>query len=99
MYNQLTVDERYTLCTMNRAGCSAREIGRTLGRSHTTIRRELSRNACHATDGAYRPSKAQERTNGRRRRSRQIKHHPPEIYDWVEAVLQEAQWSPEQIAD
>src|SRR5690554_2461415 len=99
MYNQLTVDERYTLGTMNRAGCSAREIGRTLGRSHTTIRRELLRNACHATDGAYRPSKAQERTNGRRRRSRQIKHHSPEIYDWIEVVLQEEQWSPEQIAD
>lgn len=91
MYNQLTVNERYTLGTMNRAGCNAREIARALDRSHTTIRRELLRNACHATDGAYRPSKAQERTNGRRRRSRQIKHHPPEIYEWIETVLQEEQ--------
>lgn len=99
MYNQITEHERYTLGTMNRAGFSARAIGRALDRSHTTIRRELSRNACHATDGAYRPSKAQERTNGRRRRSRQGKHHAPEIYEWVETVLQEEQWSPEQIAD
>ena len=94
MYNQLTEHERYTLDAMNRAGFSARHIARVLDRSHTTIRRELSRNACHATDGACRPGKAQERTNGRRRRSRQIKHHLPEIYDWIGAVLQEEQWSP-----
>jgi transposase, IS30 family len=99
MYHQLTEHERYTLGAMNRAGLSARQIGRLLERSHTTIQRELRRNACHATDGAYRPSKAQERTNGRRRRSRQVKHHPPEVYEWIEAVLQEEQWSPEQMAD
>lgn len=49
--------ERYTLGTMNRAGMGARRPGRLFGRSHTTIRRELLRNACHATDGACRPSK------------------------------------------
>ena len=98
MYSQLTEPERYTLGRMNRAGFSARQIARVLDRSHTTIGRELSRNACHATDGAYRPSKAQERTNGRRRRSRQVKQHPPEVYEWIEAGLQEEQWSPEQMA-
>jgi Transposase and inactivated derivatives, IS30 family len=99
MYSQLTEPERYTLGTMNRAGFSARRIARTLDRSHTTIRRELKRNACHATDGAYRPSKAQERTNGRRRRSRLVRHHAPEVYEAIETLLQREQWSPEQIAD
>lgn len=99
MYNQLTEPERYTVGAMNRAGFSARQIARTLNRSHTTISRELSRNACHATDRAYRPSKAQERTNGRRRRSRRVKLHAPEVYVAVEELLQYQQWSPEQIAD
>lgn len=99
MYSQLTEQERYTLGTMNRAGFSARAIARLLRRSHTTISRELARNTCHATDSAYRPSKAQERTNGRRRRSRRVQHHPPEVYEAIEDLLQREQWSPEQIAD
>ena len=45
------------------------------------------------------PSKAQEHANGRRRRSRRVKHHAPEVYDRIEDLLQDEQWSPEQIAD
>ncbi|WP_454829416.1 helix-turn-helix domain-containing protein [Pseudoxanthomonas wuyuanensis] len=47
MYSQLTEQERYTVGAMNRAGFSARQIGRLLKRSHTTIQRELRRNALH----------------------------------------------------
>ena len=79
-------------------GLGVRAIGRMLGRAASTISREVARNRCHATDGAYRPSKAQERTNGRRRRSRQVKHHSPELYAEIEAMLRCEQWSPEQIA-
>ena len=99
MYHQLTEPERYTLGTLNRLGLTAHAIARLMERSPSTISRELKRNACHATDGAYRPSKAQERTNGRRRRSRQVKHHASEVYATVEDLLQREQWSPEQIAD
>ena len=98
MYSQLTEAERYTLSVLKREGRSIREIARALDRQASTISRELKRNSCHRTDGAYRPSKAQERTNGRRRRSRQVKHHAPEVYAHVEALLAEQQWSPEQIA-
>jgi IS30 family transposase len=76
-----------------------RGIARALGVAASTISREIKRNRCHATDGAYRPSKAQERTNGRRRRSRQVRHHAPAVYEWLEAQLLDKQWSPEQIAD
>lgn len=67
-------------------------------RSASTISRELARNRCHATDGAYRPSKAQERTNGRRSRSRRVRHHGPELYARIEALLRREQWSPEQLS-
>jgi IS30 family transposase len=77
---------------------SGRAIARLLERNPSTISREIRRNACDATDGAYRPSKAQERTNGRRRRSRQVKHHGLELYARIEAMLRTEQWSPEQIA-
>jgi transposase, IS30 family len=99
MYSQLTESERYTLGVLKREGRSIRGIALALGRQASTISRELKRNSCHRTDGAYRPSKAQERTNGRRSRSRQVKHHPAEVYAHVEALLAEEQWSPEQIAN
>lgn len=98
LYSQLTEQERYTVGVLRRQGWSLRAIGRDLGRAASTISRELERNRCHATDGAYRPSKAQERTNGRRRRSRQVRHHGDEVYARIEALLRSEQWSPEQIA-
>lgn len=99
LYSQLTERERYTVALLRREGRSMRGIARALDVAASTISRELKRNRCHATDGAYRPSKAQERTNGRRRRSRQVRHHAPGVYEWIEQQLLEKQWSPEQIAD
>lgn len=98
LYSQLTEQERYTVGVLRRQGLSGRAIAYVLDRSPSTISREIRRNACHATDGAYRPSKAQERTNGRRRRARQVKQHGPEVYARIEALLGGEQWSPEQIA-
>jgi len=102
MYNQLTEGERYTLSVLKRAGHSFRSIARHLQRSPSTISREISRNATmdhKRPRPLYVPSKAQEHANGRRRRSRQVKHHAPEVYAHVEALLAENQWSPEQIAN
>ncbi|NZA26360.1 IS30 family transposase [Luteimonas sp. SJ-92] len=98
MYHQLTEQERYTLSVLHRDGQSLRTIARILDRSPSTISREIQRNRCHRTDGAYRPSKAQQRTNGRRRRTRQVRQHDADIYGRIEALLRYAQWSPEQIA-
>src|SRR5699024_1165975 len=99
MYHQLTEPERYTLGVLKRQGLSLRAIASILGRHASTLSREIRRNACHLTDGAYRPSKAQRRTNGRRRRSRSVRHHDQAIYTTIENLLQEQQWSPEQIAN
>lgn len=95
-YCQLTPADRYTLSLLRKEGLTPAAIARVLGRNRSTISRELKRNTC-ALDGAYRYSKAQERTNGRRRRCRQGLHHAPGQYARVEALLAE-KWSPEQIA-
>jgi transposase, IS30 family len=97
MYHQLTEPERYTLSVLHRDGQSLRAIARLLGRSPSTISREVQRNRCHRTDGAYRPSKAQERTNGRRSRSRRNRQFSAHSMRAVEQLLR-LQWSPEQIA-
>jgi len=101
MYCQVTEAERYTVSALKRAKWSLRRIARFLGRSPSTLSREVRRNATvddRKPNPLYIPSKAQEQANGRRRRSRRVKHHAPEVYAEVEALLAEEQWSPEQIA-
>lgn len=67
-------------------------------RDRSTIYRELNRNATDTPKGpVYCVSKAQEKRNGRLRRSRRGAHHGEEDYVLVRKLL-EAQWSPEQIA-
>ena len=102
MYNQLTEPARYTASALRRQGWSMRAIARALGRAPSTISREFKRNATidpRKPNPLYIPSKAQEQANGRRRRCRRVKHHAPEVYAEVEALLAEEQWSPEQIAN
>ncbi len=99
-YSQLTEAERYTLSVLKREGRSFRSIAQALQRSPSTISREVRRNATvdrHRPRPLYVPSKAHEHANGRRRRSRQVKHHDPTVYAHVEALLAKQQWSPEQI--
>jgi len=43
-YVQLTSNERYVIYHLRLCRLSLREIGRRLGRSHSTISRELKRN-------------------------------------------------------
>jgi IS30 family transposase len=100
-YRQLTEAERYTLSALKREGWSLRRIAQALQRSPSTISREVRRNATidrHRPRPLYVPSKAHEHANGRRRRSRRVRHHAPVVYEHVEALLAEQQWSPEQIA-
>jgi IS30 family transposase len=43
-YTHLTENDRYVISYLILAGYSLREIGRRIGRDHTTISREIKRN-------------------------------------------------------
>lgn len=94
MYNQITSGERYTLGSLHTQGFSQAAIARVLGRHPSTVGRELKRNSTRY-DGAYRHSKAQERTGGRRSRSRRNRHFTSADLELVEILLKE-KFSPEQ---
>src|ERR1051326_5785891 len=95
-YHQLTSGERYMLAALRKQGLNQSEMARALGRHRSTICREFLRN-CARFDGHYRPSKAQERTNGRRSRSRRNLRFTSQEFALVERLLVR-QWSPEQVS-
>ena len=97
-YRQITPDERYTLAALRaqQPRLSRAEIARRMGRHPSTIGRELRRNAAKL-DGAYRASKAQERTNGRRSRTRRWTKLTARQWMLVEELLYEG-LSPDQIS-
>lgn len=95
-YRQLTPEERYMLAALRRQGLNQAEIARLLGRHRATVCRELRRNSTRA-DGRYRAFTAQERTNGRRSRSRRNRRFSEEDFALVNALLCR-QWSPEQVS-
>jgi IS30 family transposase len=95
-YHQITSEERYILATLRRQGFNQSEIARELGRHRSSICRELKRNSARF-DGCYRPSKAVERTAGRRSRSRRNQRFSRADLQRVEALLRQW-WSPRQIS-
>lgn len=95
-YRQLTSHDRYILAALKKQGLSIQQIAKNLGFHRSTIYRELQRNSCHHTDGAYRPSKAERRTRARRSRSRRNHHYGDADFSIVRHFLRK-KWSPEQI--
>jgi IS30 family transposase len=95
-YRQLSPAERYMLAALRRQGLSKAQIARALGRHRSTVCRELRRNSTRA-DGRYRAFTAQERTNGRRSRSRRNSRFTAEDFALVDELLCR-RWSPEQVA-
>lgn len=95
-YHQLTQDERYTIARMRARGKSLREIGLWLGRSASTISREVRRNKCRY-DGKYRAQKAHSRAMVRRWRSRKKSQYS--ATQWARVMAQiRRKWSPKQIS-
>lgn len=95
-FHQITPEERYMLAALRGQDpkCSCAALARTLGRHRSTISREFKRNSARL-DGAYRHQKAQERTNGRRSRSRRNSQFTTEQWKLVEDLLHQ-DFSPEQ---
>lgn len=97
-YHQITREERYTLATLRKQTprLSGAAMAALLGRHRSTIIREFRRNSARY-DGAYRPSVAQERTNGRRSRSRRNTRFSSEDWKLIGWLLGQL-LSPEQIS-
>jgi len=95
MYAQITQEERYDIAAMRRQRISIRGIAHELGRSPSTISREIRRN--RKADGGYRAYTAGEHTRARRRTSRRNARFKPEDYRIVDQLLG-LDWSPEQVS-
>lgn len=94
-YHQITPAERYTLGVLRKQGFSNAKIAQFLGRHRSTIGRELRRNC--RKDGGYRPLVAQQKTNGRRRRSRRNSQFGSAEWELIETLLRD-KFSPEQVS-
>ena len=89
-YTRLTREERYTIETMGRNGFKQHQIAETLGRSRSTVSRELQRPRkasayCHKDADAH----AKEQTGGGQRVDESL-------LAIAETKMREDQWSPEQ---
>jgi transposase, IS30 family len=92
----LREDERIHIADRLRENATVRAIAAELGRSPSTVSREIRRNR-HSASGAYRPHAAQARADARRPRPKPRKiNNTPELREAVQAMLDE-KWSPEQI--
>ena len=93
-YDQLDLDERIEISRLHADGISCHAIGRMMGRSASTISRELRRNSL--PKGGYKPASADRIALSRRRRHSRIERLSP-LGDHVRDHLAMG-WSPEQIA-
>jgi IS30 family transposase len=96
----LRLDERLQIADQHLAGDGVRAIARQLGRSPSTISRELSRNNPAATGRRhkYPPHAAQKRAVEQGRRPKSSKFDHAELASVVQAKLC-TKWSPEQVSD
>lgn len=97
-YKHLSIEERENLYLLKNQKLSIRKIAAQMGRSPSTISRELKRGV--RQKNAYRPSVAQSRyirrrrNCGRKRLMSQAKYQAK-----VCSLIEQRQWSPEQIAN
>jgi IS30 family transposase len=94
-HQHLTPEERIVIDLFLRLGMSRRKIAACLGRSHTTIARELLRNG---SARGYRNQTAQTRADVRRSQPRHYRcQDRPPLVAYIDKKLRR-DWSPEQIA-
>lgn len=95
-YTQLSAEERNRLSTLVQQGLSIRKVAFALGRSPSTISREIKRNI-YSSQHSYRSEDAQR--IAKRRKSARARNSKVGYYElrWIKAKLN-MQWSPEQIA-
>lgn len=92
------MEEREKLYVLRSQGLSLREIGRELGRDHTSLSDELKNNAPYGAE--YIPCKAQKKAEKRGRRQRyKAPLKNPLVFLYVRVHLREPfRWTPDEIA-
>lgn len=95
-YNQITTEQRYEIDVLKRQGYNNAEIGRIVGKSRSTISRELRRNGAGGRYGAATADKRarQRRSSASARPSKMT----PELRGLIDQKLRQEQWSPEEIS-
>jgi len=93
-YNQLTEGERYQIQSYLKAGYTQKEVADALGRSASTISRELSRN--RGLKG-YRPKQAHRLATQRRLNAEKAIKVTEQVAGWVERLIRQ-ELSPAQAA-
>jgi transposase, IS30 family len=97
-YHHFTVKEHYIIAHLTIAGYSQREIGRRLGRHHTSIGREIKRNRpTYAEDAVYWHDAAESYAKARLRKPRHRRRQHERLVSYVTSKLRH-DWSPETIA-
>jgi len=93
----LSREERYELARLREGGLSIRAVAARMGRSASTICRELARNA-HARTGGYQPERAHRMAWDRQRRPKPSRlSQNPALRRQVQQLL-ERRYSPEQVS-
>ena len=95
MYKHLSREERYQIYSLMKANHTPTQIARLLGRSRSTISRELSR-GCGGR--GYRAEQACQKAQERSQGSRNARRVEPWVWPQVAHYLA-VEWSPEQIAN
>lgn len=92
-YSQLTEHERYQIYGLKKAGHSQNEIAGLLGRSPSTISRELRRNKGLR---GYRPQQAQRLSDARRKGANKARKLTDDIKTSIEVLIRQ-ELSPQQV--
>lgn len=96
-YTHLSYQDRYVISHLSLAGFSLREIGRRLGRHHTTISRELERNG--SPHSVYWHDWVSPKAEARKHQARHhYKRDNNRLYRYVCHRIRQ-DWSPEQISN
>lgn len=92
-YKQLTENERYQISSLMKAGNTQKQIACILGRSPSTISREVNRNRGQK---GYRPKQAHEKMVTRRCKAYKAIKITQEVYGWIVRLLRQ-ELSPQQV--
>jgi IS30 family transposase len=97
-YSQINKEEREKIYIMRKSGKTMREIGEAIGRSHTSISRELYRNGSLKVEIGYLPDTADLLSKERKAKHGMKLQRNPFLLNKVISRMRDARYSPEMVA-